>query len=56
VLVAFQEPDGQQEIQNFCFLSLKSYHPIHGRDSIPRPIAPISSAAGGDDTTKSTTI
>jgi hypothetical protein len=28
---------------------LKSYHPIPWRDSISRPIAPISSVAGGDD-------
>jgi hypothetical protein len=33
------------------FLSPKSYHPIPWRDSISRPIAPISTVAGGDDTT-----
>jgi hypothetical protein len=29
----------------------KNYHPIPWRDSISRPIAPISGAAGGDVTT-----
>jgi hypothetical protein len=33
------------------YLFLKSYHPIPLRDSISRPIAPVSSMAGGDDNT-----
>jgi hypothetical protein len=28
-----------------------SYHPISWRDSISRPIAPVSLVVGGDDTT-----
>jgi hypothetical protein len=31
---------------------LKSYHPIPRRDSTSRPIAPVSSVAGGDNTTR----
>jgi hypothetical protein len=30
------------------FIQIKSYHPILRRDSISRPIAPVSSVAGGD--------
>jgi hypothetical protein len=32
--------------------SKKLYHPIPRRDSISRPIAPVSSVAGGEDTTR----
>jgi hypothetical protein len=34
---------------------LKSYRLIPCRDSIPRPIAPVSSVAGGDDITRQST-
>jgi hypothetical protein len=34
------------------YLKNYSYHPILWRDSILRPIAPVSSMAGGDDTTR----
>jgi hypothetical protein len=44
---AFQEKIS--EIYDFIF---KKYHPIPWRDSISRPIAPISSVAGGDVTTR----
>jgi hypothetical protein len=37
----------------FIFLNFfKSYRPVPWQDSISRPIAPISSVAGGDDTTR----
>jgi hypothetical protein len=37
---------------NYDYFLFKRYsHPIPWRDSISRPIAPVSSVAGGDDTT-----
>jgi hypothetical protein len=35
------------------FIFYKSNHPIPLRDSTSRPIAPVSSVVGGDDTTRS---
>jgi hypothetical protein len=32
------------------FNIFQNYHPVPWRDSISRPIAPVSSVAGGDDT------
>jgi hypothetical protein len=39
-----------QSKQMFLFL-FKTYHPITWRDSISQPIAPVSSVAGGANTT-----
>jgi hypothetical protein len=33
-------------------IKLLNYHPIPWRDSISRPITPVSSVAGGDDPTR----
>jgi hypothetical protein len=38
--------------KNLTLFSSKNYHPISWRDSISRPIAQISSVAGGDITTR----
>jgi hypothetical protein len=36
----------------FLLKYIKGYHLIYRRDSISRPIAPVSSVVGGDDTTR----
>jgi hypothetical protein len=39
-------------LHTYIFIIIKSYHPIPWRDSISRHIVPVSSAAGGDDTSR----
>jgi hypothetical protein len=41
-----------QFFSSFFLLLFKNYDPIPWWDSISRPIAPVSSVAGGDDTKK----
>jgi hypothetical protein len=47
--IIMEQKESRNRSTFYCF---KNYHPILWRDSISRPIAPISSVAGGDDTTR----